>query len=206
MQEEERYLVKLVKNLVKEYIKSENCINLLALAMTDDAANSSAMGIIKEIGAQDRTIGTMTQQSFGMFKANLREGVLTKPDRVQSGESFDQWRLMLSGDKYVVAHGYYVVKNPGQSSLDRGIDHSEARAEEVEFFTTSEPWRSELSGFSEHFGTARLQAALSQKLTNQILTRCVKRPLSSRCCGVLMSVRLLVYPISASKSGGKPNR
>lgn len=52
--------MKLVKNLVKDYIKSDNCINLLALAMTDDAANSSAMGIIKEMGAQNRTIGMVS--------------------------------------------------------------------------------------------------------------------------------------------------
>ena len=56
-QEDERYLVKLVRNLVKDYITVDNCINLLALPMTDDAANSSAAGIIKEVGAQARTVG-----------------------------------------------------------------------------------------------------------------------------------------------------
>ncbi|KAI9876220.1 MAG: hypothetical protein M1830_007009, partial [Pleopsidium flavum] len=151
--EEERYLVNLVKNLVKEYIRADDCINLLAIAMTDDAANSSAMGIIREIGAQNRTIG-----------------VLTKPDRVQRGESFEQWKMMLSGEKYAVKHGYYVVKNPGQGSLDQRIDHSQARAEEAEYFTGKEPWSSELSIYSERFGTAQLQTALSQKLTAQILT------------------------------------
>lgn len=56
-QESERYLVDLVKNLVKEYIKGEDCLNLLALPMTNDAANSSAARLIKEAGAQQRTIG-----------------------------------------------------------------------------------------------------------------------------------------------------
>ena len=58
----EEYLVKLVQNLVKDYIHADNCINLLALPMTDDAANSSAARIIKEAKAQGRTFGkTRTQ-------------------------------------------------------------------------------------------------------------------------------------------------
>lgn len=71
---EEAYLVKLVKNLVKEYISSHNSINLLALPMTDDVANSSALSLIKELKAEARTVGC-----------------LTKPDRRQEGESMDQW-------------------------------------------------------------------------------------------------------------------
>ena len=53
----EEYLVKLVQNLVKDYIHADNCINLLALPMTDDAANSSAARIIKEARAERRTFG-----------------------------------------------------------------------------------------------------------------------------------------------------
>ena len=55
---EEDYLVQLVKNLVKQYIHADNCIVLLAVPMTDDAANSSAAAIIKAVpGAQKRTLG-----------------------------------------------------------------------------------------------------------------------------------------------------
>lgn len=78
---------------------------------------------------------------------------------------------MLSGDKYAVKHGYYVVKNPGQGSLDQGIDHAQARAEEADFFAETEPWEVELMSYKERFGTAQLQTALSQKLTAQITTR-----------------------------------
>ena len=54
----EEYLVTLVKNLVKEYINSPDCINLLAIPMTDDPANSSASRLIREVkGARGRTIG-----------------------------------------------------------------------------------------------------------------------------------------------------
>ena len=47
----------LVKNLVKDYIRADSSINLLALPMTTDATNCTAAGIVKEVHAQDRTIG-----------------------------------------------------------------------------------------------------------------------------------------------------
>ena len=54
----EEYLVTLVKNLVKEYISTPDCINLLAIPMTDDPANSSASQLIREVkGGRGRTIG-----------------------------------------------------------------------------------------------------------------------------------------------------
>ena len=54
----EEYLVTLVKNLVKEYISTPDCINLLAIPMTDDPANSSASRLIRDVkGASERTIG-----------------------------------------------------------------------------------------------------------------------------------------------------
>ena len=54
----EEYLVTLVKNLVKEYISTQDCINILALPMTDDPANSSASQLIRDIkGARERTLG-----------------------------------------------------------------------------------------------------------------------------------------------------
>ena len=46
-----------MKNLVKNYISFESCIVLLAMAMTDDAANSSAAAIVREERAENRTLG-----------------------------------------------------------------------------------------------------------------------------------------------------
>ena len=54
----EEYLVTLVKNLVEDYISTQDCINILAIPMTDDPANSSAFQLIgKTKGARERTIG-----------------------------------------------------------------------------------------------------------------------------------------------------
>jgi hypothetical protein len=76
--EHERYLVTLVENLVKDYIKAPNCIVLLAMPMTDDATNSSAARIVRDTpGARARTLG-----------------VLTKPDRAPpvSASGTKSWR------------------------------------------------------------------------------------------------------------------
>ncbi|KAJ9210527.1 hypothetical protein DTO166G4_7839 [Paecilomyces variotii] len=145
--DEESYLVTLVENLVKEYISQDNCIVLLTLPMTDDAMNSSAARIVRHIpGAKSRTLG-----------------VLTKPDRVQSGESLDQWMEILEGKKFELGHGYYVVRN----NPDASVEHSQARDEEALFFN-NHPWSTVLAPYSERFGVRRLQTALSGLLLEQI--------------------------------------
>lgn len=145
--DDERFLVGLVTKLVKDYISHDNCIVLLAQTMTNDATNSKAAATIAEVkGAKSRTLG-----------------VLTKPDRVQTGESYVQWREILEGRKFPLRHGYYVVKNNPNPS----VEHWVARREENEFFSSS-PWDDELSGYSDRLGTRNLQNALSSLLLGQI--------------------------------------
>lgn len=147
---EEAYLIRLVRNLVKEYIQAEDCINLLALTMTDDPANSSAFSLVKEVKAEGRTVGC-----------------LTKPDRIQEGESIDQWSQILSGERFRLGFGYHIIKN----NPDAQVGHAIARKEEAAFFDENEPWTTKLNAYSERFGTLMLQTALSQRLTAQIRTR-----------------------------------
>ena len=146
-EEDERFLVTLVENLVREYIKADNCIVILTLPMTDDATNSSAARIVRDVkGAKERTLG-----------------VLTKPDRVQLGESYHEWAQILRGAKFSVGHGYYVVRN----NPDPLVEHSQAREEESEFFSCGF-WASDLGEHQERFGTRHLQTALSKLLLEQI--------------------------------------
>ncbi|KAL4785227.1 P-loop containing nucleoside triphosphate hydrolase protein [Aspergillus varians] len=145
--DEERYLVNLVENLVKDYICQENCIVLLTITMTDDVMNSSAARIMNDIrGAKQRALG-----------------VLTKPDRVPPGESYAQWVEILEGDKFALGHDYYVVRN----NPDPSVDHSVARQEEYDYFM-SHPWATELAAYHDRFGTRNLQTALSKLLFQQI--------------------------------------
>ncbi|KAL6714488.1 hypothetical protein ACLMJK_007912 [Lecanora helva] len=144
---EEAYLVDLVKNLVKEYICAEDCINLLALPMTDDPANSSASRLVREVGAESRTLGC-----------------LTKPDRLQHGESLQQWADILGGQRFKLGLGYHVIMN--NPAVD--VNHSIAREQEHAFFSEQEPWCTTFSAYARRFGTLQLRMVLSQRLTVQI--------------------------------------
>ncbi|KAL8925260.1 MAG: hypothetical protein Q9208_003550 [Pyrenodesmia sp. 3 TL-2023] len=117
--------------------------------MTDDAANSTASKLVQELSAQDRTIG-----------------VLTKPDRVQDGESLEQWIDILNGKKFKLGHGYFVIKN----NPDPRVSHAIARQEEDHFFRENEPWAQTLRSHHERLGTLKLQGVLSKRLTAQIRT------------------------------------
>lgn len=147
-QDEESYLVNLVENLVRNYVKQPNSIVLLTLPMTDDATNSSAARIVRNIpGATQRTLG-----------------VLTKPDRRPSHESFDQWQEILEGAKFKLGHGYYVIRN----NPNPDVSHEQARREEDIFFAQN-LWKTTLVAFESRFGVKNLLTALSDLLKRQIL-------------------------------------
>ncbi|KAJ5189399.1 Dynamin [Penicillium cf. griseofulvum] len=147
-QDNERYLVNLVENLVKDYVSQEHCIVLLTLTMTDDATNSSAARLVRDIkGAKERTLG-----------------VLTKPDRLPPDGRFDLWGEILDGSKFKLGHGYYVIRN----NTDPLVSHAQARKEEETFFNSS-LWTRDLAAFEDRFGTRQLQMALSDLLMRQIL-------------------------------------
>ncbi|KAL8983687.1 MAG: hypothetical protein Q9205_002137 [Flavoplaca limonia] len=116
--------------------------------MTDDAANSTASKLVQDANAQARTIG-----------------VLTKPDRVQIGESMSQWLDVLDGSKFRIGHGYYVVKNNPNPEVNNLV----ARQEEDQFFDR-EPWVRTLGAHKDRFGTLNLSHKLSKLLNAHIKT------------------------------------
>ena len=148
---DDQYLVELVKNLVMGYIQDENCINILTLPMTDDPSNSNASVLIRRAKAEARTVG-----------------VLSKPDRIQRGESLSQWVKILSDRRFRLGFGYFVIKN----NPDPTVDHATARAEEEAFFRGS-PWSTSLDEYRTRFGTVQLQTFLSDRLATQIKSRFV---------------------------------
>ncbi len=150
---EEQYLVDLVKSLVMVYITDASCINLLTLPMTDDPANSTAADLIRRAGAEARTVG-----------------ILTKPDRMEHGESLELWRNILGDRRFRLGLGYHAVKN----NPNPKVDHAKARAEEREFFKNP-PWSTDLAAYGNRYGTFQLQTFLSDKLTALIKARLVSR-------------------------------
>lgn len=147
---EDEYLVGLVKNLVRNYVRDEHSLILLACSMESDIHTSNAFGIVRREQAGDRCIG-----------------VLTKPDRAPEGHPVSIWNEILSGQKFALKHGYYVTKQPNQNQL--GFRHKEARAMEQCYFEDEEPWATELGRYKHLFGTTHLQHAISRKLALIIL-------------------------------------
>lgn len=53
--------------------------------------------------------------------AGLRTvGVLTKPDTIEQG-CHDLWLDVLGNRKCQLAHGYFVIKNPSKSEIDKQL-------------------------------------------------------------------------------------
>ncbi|KAE9990102.1 hypothetical protein EG327_001875 [Venturia inaequalis] len=143
--------INLVRELVRHYIGQSNTLVLLAVSFESDIDNSKASGLLSEENANDRTIG-----------------VLTKPDRLQSDDRVEVWLEVLRGEAFAKGHGYFVVKQPSQQELKKGITHAEAREQEALFFN-SEVWTSRFAGFEDRLGTSKLQEVLSEKLASLIL-------------------------------------
>jgi hypothetical protein len=123
--------------------------------MESDIDNSKASAILNDLHANDRCVG-----------------VLTKPDRLSKGERGDVWTKVLQGRAFVKGHGYFVVKQPSQAEITRGMTHAQARIQEQDYFA-SECWIERFPGFEERLGTRKLQAALADKLAALILSRFV---------------------------------
>ena len=135
------YVVEMIKNLVQGYINEENCLIIQTLTMDHDLENSGAAALIKKAGATERTIG-----------------VLTKPDRL-SGGSVPQYRGLLDNTRYRLGKGYYVVLNNIHD-----VDQATARASEEAFFRDNVHFAGSLAGFSDRFGTAKLQQVAARQL------------------------------------------
>lgn len=54
----ESYLVNTVRDLVTDYIKTPECLVLLAQSMNNEAHLSSAAELVEKVGAMERCIGT----------------------------------------------------------------------------------------------------------------------------------------------------
>ena len=146
VQDRQQYVPQLIQRLVCEYVSAPNSLVLYTLPMNNDVANSNAGAIVKEMKADNRTLG-----------------VITKPDTLVRS-NLTQWKRILEGVAFPLGLGYFVVKNEPDSE----VSHSVARQRESEFFMSDPTFSLTLAGFQERFGTTKLQDYLSRKLTLQI--------------------------------------
>ncbi|KAI1429709.1 dynamin family protein [Xylaria sp. FL1777] len=140
-QEEDEYIVKVVRNLTRHYIKREGAIIMWALPMNADPENSISLGIIREAKAAERTIG-----------------IMTKADKL-AAENEAQWLAMFRGEKQCVGHGFFATSRPPNEAL-------ESASEWERLFFTHEvgAWSTEFDEFKDRCGVNLLGEYISLQL------------------------------------------
>ncbi|RIA95858.1 Dynamin central region-domain-containing protein, partial [Glomus cerebriforme] len=152
--EDERF-IKLIEELVENYISKEKSIIVATISCKDEIDNQAIVTLAKKADRQGlRTLG-----------------VLTKPDTIEEG-THNTWIKIMRGDAHNLALGYYAVKNPKPIELKDGITFDKARRNEMRFFEEEEPWRSFHQ--KERLGVNHLQKKLSD-----LLIHAIKRTLPS---------------------------
>ncbi|PFH50434.1 hypothetical protein AMATHDRAFT_60959 [Amanita thiersii Skay4041] len=146
--------IQLVENLIQSYIKKPSCIILLTVACETDFENQGAHRLTKQFDPEGkRTIG-----------------VLTKPDRIQSGEE-GNWIAFIKHEKELLENNWFCVKQPSSTELKAGLTWQDARKNEDNFFLSTTPW-SELEGIYQQFlRTRNLVERLSTVLSDLVLKR-----------------------------------
>ncbi|TGJ88558.1 hypothetical protein E0Z10_g165 [Xylaria hypoxylon] len=140
-QEEDEYIVKVVRNLTRHYIKREHAIIMWALPMNADPENSISLGIIREAKAAKRTIG-----------------IMTKADKLAT-ENEAQWLAMFRQEKQSVGHGFFATSRPPDGSLE-----SAGKWEELFFTHEVGSWPHEFDDFKARCGVDLLSEYISVQL------------------------------------------
>ncbi|KAG8697349.1 hypothetical protein FRC09_007916 [Ceratobasidium sp. 395] len=153
--------IQLVEKLVTSYISRPSCLILLTISCENDFENQGAGRLARKHDSNGRrTIAKLTGSP----------GVLTKPDRIESG-SESPWISMIRGESNALRHGWFSVKQPSARQLDSGLSWEEARALDRQFFEDTSPWSTIDTEFRHRLGCANLIAHLGETLGKVILTR-----------------------------------
>ncbi|CAG8570931.1 6844_t:CDS:2 [Paraglomus occultum] len=141
-----RQLVTTIKTLARNYVKNQNSIIVATIPCKEEDENQSIHNIINEVDRhKKRTVF-----------------VLTKPDRIEP-ETHGKWIPKLQNSS---GPDYFVVMNPNQEKLNKGVTFTQAREEEKQWFENTEPWCS--STFKDKLGVKRLRTRLENLLIEKI--------------------------------------
>ncbi|KAJ3034290.1 hypothetical protein HK097_004558 [Rhizophlyctis rosea] len=139
--------IDVVQELVRHYIEKERAIIVATITCKDEMDNQAIVHMAKEV------------DPYGLRTL----GVLTKPDTIEPG-THDRWLQVLLGQNWSLQLGYWVVKNPSKSELDKHITFEDARKREEYFFSSQQPWAG-LRPQLDRFGVDSLRRELSRQLT-----------------------------------------
>ncbi|KAF5829479.1 hypothetical protein DUNSADRAFT_16042 [Dunaliella salina] len=139
----------LVKGMARDYISRPASIIVAVVTCKEDLDTQCVLSMAREVDPEGkRTIG-----------------VVTKPDCIEPG-CHTAWVDVVTGRRWPLRLGYYILKNPAQSQL--GMDFAAARAAEAHYFAATHPWSGLAAGYSSRFGAAALRSSLSKLMAHLI--------------------------------------
>ena len=144
---------------------------LKRMTLTADFENQSAHRLAAHFDPSgDRTIGTLTSCGTHVRLLTQRVGVLTKPDRIPTGEEAI-WISKIQSGGGDGGIEYFSVKNPDSQDIRNGITYAQAREKERDFFETKAPWSNLEWLYRSRLGTDKLTRHLGQVLSSLISKR-----------------------------------
>ncbi|CAG8517604.1 9382_t:CDS:2, partial [Paraglomus occultum] len=141
-----RILVAMIKRLTRNYVEKPKAIIVATIPCDSEDEHQGIHNIINEVDPhKNRTVF-----------------VLTKPDRIEE-KTHGKWLPKLEDSS---GPDYFVVMNPNQAKLIKGVTFIQAREEEEHWFKNTQPWCS--SNFQDRLGVKRLRTKLENLLIEKI--------------------------------------
>ncbi|KAI0542999.1 P-loop containing nucleoside triphosphate hydrolase protein [Xylaria digitata] len=142
---DEDYLVDVVENLTRKYVARKGAIIMLALPMDHDIENSRTLKVIRELNAEDRTIGVLTKADRPNFKIS---------------DIITYWLAVLDEKKQKVKKdSFYITSLPPNEVLDNPAEW------EASFFRAgAENWPADFSRFMHRCGVDQLRDHITKEL------------------------------------------
>jgi Dynamin central region len=141
-------------------------------SLSADFENQGAHRIAKKYDPEGkRTIGmSRLLSSLLSFPKCTFLGVLTKPDRIPTGEE-SNWLPFIRNEKETLEHNWFCVKQPSSNDLKQNLTWADARRREDEFFSMTSPWCELDSIYQKYLRTSNLVERLSSLLSDLISKR-----------------------------------
>ena len=105
-----------------------------------------------------------------LSRASLILGVLTKPDRIPTGEE-TRWLSFIKNITEPLDNNWFCVKQPSSQDLKQGLSYKQARTREDEFFSSTPPWTDLEAVYQRYLRTPNLVERLSNILSDLISKR-----------------------------------
>ena len=137
-----------------------------------DFENQGAHHLAKQYDPDGkRTVGESLSNELSYHRCTkLLIGVLTKPDRIPTGEE-PAWLRILRNETEPLINNWYCVKQPSSEEVAKGITYLQARRRENEWFTSTQPWASLEPQYQRFLRTSYLTERLSLILSELIAKR-----------------------------------